>query len=110
VVVAKIGENSRGYYFLVVAKRDTGRFEGLDRVELRLPDGQVASVDIAPSFWRDCPDLRSRELHAWLTDWLRARYRAVDLNRDPRPWPDRHPDAFDLVARGAGVFEVVERA
>lgn len=85
-----------GVYGVGVSKTDRdAHFERHWRsVTLRLPDGE-ARVDITPSFWRCCTELRSSEIRDWL------------LAKGLAPWPKRKPPVFELVPDGDASFRIV---
>src|SRR5207248_15393 len=37
-------------------------------IAVRLPSGHTVTVTIAPSFWRNCSELRSAAIGSWLID------------------------------------------
>lgn len=65
------------------------------QVQLRLP-GQygIAMVRLTPSFWRDCPELRSNQIRAWLRGTRLA------------PWPYGRPPRFRLHADRDALFRI----
>ncbi len=87
----------RAFYGLRVKKEDRERYFRPEwkTVHLHLPDpyGSI-DVQISPSFWRLCPELRSKEIGDWLRD-IRA-----------APWKPRQPPRFTLRPSGSASFEV----
>ena len=77
------GEN--GMFGLRVSVKDRELFRGLPRVNLELPGSHGKSrrirINLSPSFWRKCPELRSREIGEWMSE------RGDCHPRRRTPWP-----------------------
>lgn len=54
----------------------------------------VVNASVPPSFWRDCPHFKSREIGRW---FLRHRF---------APWPYRQPTQFRIEVTGPGQFTI----
>ena len=54
----------------------------------------VVEVKVTPSFWKNCPELRNKEIGLWFLEnrWV--------------PWPHGSPPRFQFTATGVGEFEV----
>ena len=52
-------------------------------------------IELSSSFWRDCPELRSRKVGAWM--------RAQGFST----WPAYKPPKFKLIPSGGQTFELV---
>ncbi len=69
--------------------------EEWNSVLLYFPDSpKPATVRITPSFWRSCPELRSRAIRAFLR------------RNGLIPWPRDHPPHFELEPLGQGRFRL----
>ena len=65
-------------------------------VKLDVPTGaKSVAIKLAPSFWRDCPEVRNREIGKWLIASGHAR------------WPRGSPPAFELVRLKENHFRLV---
>jgi hypothetical protein len=68
-------------YGIRLSERD--RDANFDRtwgeVLVELDGGDVVTVDLSPSFWRSCPELRSADIGRWL------------LAQGAAPWPKSNP-------------------
>ena len=58
---------------------------------------RTVEVNISPSFWRSCPEMRSGEIGEWFKDNGHA------------PWPKGQPPRFIVAARGEREFVVKPR-
>jgi hypothetical protein len=69
-----------------------------EKVAVQLPDrDRPVMVDITPSFWRNCSELRHKEIGRWL--------RANEL----APWPKGRPPAFEMQPLANNQFQVIEK-
>lgn len=64
-------------------------------VALDLPNGTPAQITLSPSFWRDCPELRSAKIGKWL------------IEAGHRRWRQSSPPIFTLVQVSGNNFKVV---
>lgn len=53
-------------------------------VIIGLPDGQTANVNLTPSFWRNCSELRSQAIGKWM------------ISSGLAPWRKGHPPRMYL--------------
>ena len=87
-----------GTFGLRVRKADRRRFAGRRKVEIVLPrihqPQQQLTVDVTPSFWRNCPEFRSAVIGEWLKEC------GLFL------WPVGRPPRFEVKVSGLG--EVIE--
>ena len=87
-----------GIYGLWVRPEDRCRFVDRLKVEIILPGidrpSQRLMAKITPSFWRCCPEFRSREIGRWLAECGLL------------PWPEDRPPHF--TAKVSHLGEVVE--
>ncbi len=83
-------------YGIAVSKadRDANVDSHLKEVSLVLDGGERFRVRLSQSFWRDCPEFRSKEIGAWL------------LANGFAPWPKGRPPAFRIDFVEEGVFRV----
>ncbi len=61
-------------------------------VRLHIEEEIEASIDISPSFWKCCVELRSQMIGKWM------------LDRNLAPWPKREPPAFEMEPIGPATF------
>jgi hypothetical protein len=64
-------------------------------VTLDLPNSTTVRVTLSPSFWRDCPELRSAKIGRWLIRVGHSR------------WRQSSPPSFTLVQVSGNHFKVV---
>jgi hypothetical protein len=57
-------------------------------------EGTLHECNLPPSFWRNCPEFRSAEIHRWLHAHGLA------------PWPNRQPPALELTPLGGNRFRL----
>ncbi|GAA1273963.1 hypothetical protein GCM10009677_28990 [Sphaerisporangium rubeum] len=83
-------------YGLRVSKADRDRlFNPRWRIViLNLEDDQAVIVPVAPSFWRGCTELRSRDIGRWL------------IKRSLAPWPRGKPPLLIMEQVVANQFVV----
>lgn len=81
-------------YGLAIRPRDREKFfDGRwSSVTVEFPDGTFAEVRLSSSFWRDCPELRSATIGAWL------------LRQHLAPWTRGKPPRLTLEVSGPGRF------
>lgn len=53
---------------LTAGDRDRNFDNTWTSVDVELDGGPTITVDLSPSFWRSCPELRSAEIGQWLID------------------------------------------
>ena len=79
------GGGKSGTFGLRVSVKDRELFRGLTKVKLELPNSHGKSRrmqrELSSSFWRSCPELRSREIGEWMSD------RGDCLLHKLQPWP-----------------------
>lgn len=87
-------------YGLKISKADRDRYfsSSWREVLVSLPGQKMpVVVELSPSFWKNCTELRHQEIGRW----LRANGYA--------PWPKGRPPKFEVQFKGNGRFEVVSR-
>ena len=58
-------------------------------------DGQEeVAINVSPSFWRSCVELRSKQMGAWM------------LREGLSPWPTGHPPELELEPQGDARFRL----
>jgi hypothetical protein len=79
--------------------RDTYFRRGLTTVSVRLPGTHgIAVVNLSPTFWTTCPELRSATIGAWLR------------TSGAFPWRRGEPPRYWVRPEGRGLFTVERRA
>lgn len=63
-------------------------------VTLELDNARVLDIPPSPSFWRNCPELRRKEIGKWMLDQRLA------------PWPKGEPPKFKLDPMGDRRFRL----
>ena len=82
-------------YGIRVGKANRDRyFRSLSSVRVEI-DKSIFEFPLAPSFWRNCPEFRSRGFGGWLRENGLA------------PWRKGHPPAFELIPLGGNRFRLV---
>ena len=86
---------------LRIKKKDRDELlRGLDKITLKLPlnGGQTESMELSlnDSFWRSCPEFRSRDIGTWMKQ------------RGDRPWRFRQTPKYRARVTG-GVIEIVSK-
>lgn len=84
-------------YGLRISRVDRDRHFRRDwsRVTVRLPgQDKPVVVNLTPSFWKNCTELRHKEIGRWL--------RASGF----APWPKGDPPAFEMENMGGNAFRV----
>lgn len=77
------------------ADRDKHFRREWDKVAVQLPGwDEPLMVNITPSFWRNCTELRHKEIGVWLRDNGFA------------PWPKGQPPEFQMEPVGSRQFRV----
>ena len=81
-----------GTFGFRVSKQDQEFFRELSKVKLELPNPRGAScqieIKLSRSFWRECPELRSKEIGGWM------------FERGNWPWPKGKPPRYKAKMRG----------
>ena len=94
------GGGKYGMFGLRVSVKDRELFCGLTKVELELPNPHGKSrriqINLSPSFWRKCPELRSRVIGEWMSE------RGDCYLRKLQPWPEGkgHPPKYKAEITG----------
>jgi hypothetical protein len=84
-------------YIMLCNTADRDSFDrASDSVDIEL-DHRTARVPLSPSFWRHCPELRGKEITAWLKE------------NGFLPWPKGSPPRFDLLPLGGNRFQLTTR-
>lgn len=88
-------------YGLRIKRKDRDALlRGLDKITLKLPlnNGRVQSMELGlnDSFWRSCPEFRSRDIGTWM------------IERGDRPWRSRQTPKYRARVMGS-VIEIVEQ-
>ena len=85
-----------GYGLRISAEiRDRCFDRGWDDVTLHLQGhDKPVIVNITPSFWRRCSEMRSKEIGRWL------------IRNEDAPWEKGSPPKFRIVWQGERVFDV----
>jgi len=65
-------------------------------VTVRLGDAHSVTVNLSPSFWNKCSELRSQEIGMWM------------LARRLAPWPKGKPPVMDLTPAGPRQFSLLQ--
>ena len=92
------GEN--GMFGLRVSVKDRELFRGLTRVKVELTDLRGESrrieIELSDSFWRKCPELRSRGISQWMSE------RGDCYPHKRTPWPEGkgHPPKYKAEIKG----------
>ncbi len=84
-------------YGLRIGAQNRDRFfgSGWNHVTLYLEGyDQTVSVNITSSFWRRCPELRSKDIGRWL------------IQNGYAPWEKGDPPQFRITPRGKRAFDV----
>ena len=83
-------------YGIRIRERDRKRHFDPDSTEVTVDlDGQEeVAVDLTPSFWRSCIELRSPRIGAWM------------LREGLAPWPTGHPPELELEPLGDARFRL----
>jgi hypothetical protein len=63
---------------------------------VELPTSEVMSVNITPTFWTTCPELRNAAIGRWM------------IQRGIAPWPVSRRPTLQLTPLGAGRFRLDE--
>lgn len=63
-------------------------------VTLALQDGPEITVNVKPSFWKDCSELLGKEIGRWLQ------------RHELAPWPTGHPPKVEMEPISEGRFAV----
>ena len=87
-------------YGLRISKKDRDALlRGLDKITLKLPlnDGRAQSMELSlnNSFWRSCPEFRSRDIGTWMK------------KRGDCPWRSRQTPKYRARVTGS-VIEIVD--
>ncbi len=81
-----------GTFGFRVSKQDRKFFRQLSKVRLELPNprGEPCQIEIrlSQSFWRECPELRSKEIGGWM------------FRRGNWPWPEGKPPKYKAKMKG----------
>lgn len=65
-------------------------------VIVQIPEADIkVQVELSPTFWRRCAELRSAAIGRWLS------------SRRYAPWPRRQPPKFRVEHDGTAIFRVV---
>lgn len=64
-------------------------------VELPTPHGEAfqIAIELLPSFWKKCPELRHEEIKEWMID-------RGDIEPSGRPWPMGQPPKYEAELTG----------
>lgn len=81
----KIGAQNRDLFFHRGWGAVTLHLEGYDKPVI---------VDLAPSFWRKCSELRSKDIGDWL------------IQKGQVPWDKGNPPRFRITQKGERAFDV----
>jgi hypothetical protein len=88
-------DGSGRHYGLRISARDRDTYFDPYWLSVTLKiDGRTISVDITPSFWKRCTELRSAAIGKYM------------LRKGLAPWPKGQPPVFDLVPEGEAVFRL----
>ena len=90
--------NGSGYFGIRISHADRDRFfdRSWSSVTLETESGPL-EASLSPSFWRNCSELRGKQI----VQWLRGKGFA--------PWPRGNPPHFDLQPLSAGQFKLSAR-
>ena len=85
-----------GGYGLRIPRDDRDRYfrEEWSAVLVELDDGDLITVNLTPSFWRGCSELRGARIGRWL------------LEHNLAPWPKGNPPRLVLEPIGNARFRV----
>ena len=81
-----------GTFGFRVSKQDQELFRKLSKVKLELPNPREESsqieIKLSQSFWRECPELRSKQIGGWM------------FKRGNWPWPKGKPPRYKAKMKG----------
>jgi len=88
--------NTGAGYGLRISKKDRSKYfrKSWNSVKIELEDGEVVTVSLANSFWRNCTELRSSSIGKWM------------LEKGFAPWQKGKPPKFELIPIGEMEFKV----
>lgn len=96
----KIGQpnNKTGAgYGIRISKKDRDRYfkKSWDSVEIEFEGGDVITVSLSDSFWKDCTELRSSKIGKWM------------LEKGFAPWQKGKPPKIELIPVGERRFKLI---
>ncbi len=86
-----------GTYGLRISRPHRDRYfkKGWKTVGIHLGRGNVLSLPLSDSFWKDCIELRTKDVGIWMR------------NRGDVPWPKGKPPRYELIPLQNGEFELI---